>query len=66
MTPTIRSLRHSNESLYLILLVIFGLLFWLLLILGFIGAVAEGEGNIIGYYIAYGIGIPAFVIISAC
>jgi len=65
MSPIIQRLRHDNEVLYKVLLFIFGGFIWLGVIIGFLGAVAMHNHATIAVYIEYGIGIPAFLLISA-
>ncbi len=65
MSPIIQRLRHDNELVYKIFLMIFGSMFWLILLFGLLGALAKHDNKILLDYILYGLGIPAFILISA-
>ena len=65
MSPIIQRLRHDNELVYKIFLMIFGSMFWLILLFGLLGAFAKHDNKILLDYILYGLGIPAFILISA-
>jgi Zn-dependent protease with chaperone function len=61
----VKRLRHHNETLYQVLLSIFSLVFWLIIIFGFVAALARHNAKLETLYAEYGIGIPLFFIISA-
>lgn len=65
MSPTIERLRHDNESLYKVLLFIFGIFYWLILIGIFLAASARHLTKVVDDFYIYGIGITAFFLISA-
>jgi Zn-dependent protease with chaperone function len=65
MSPIIQRLRHDNELVYKIFLMIFGGMFWLFLLFGLLAALAAHKHKILADYLLYGIGIPAFLLISA-
>ncbi len=65
MSPIVERLRHDNESVYKIFLIIFGVFYWLFLLGIFLAALAKHQNMLVFDYFLYGIGIPAFFLISA-
>jgi hypothetical protein len=66
MSSAMWRLRHNMESIYLILVIGFDVVFWLIIIAGFIGLMVLDDGNVVTEYIAYGIGILTFLFIAGC
>lgn len=65
MSPIVQRLRHDNELVYKIFLMIFGVFYWLILFGILLAAVIHHQGQVLADFALYGIGIPAFVLISA-
>jgi len=65
MSPIVQRLRHDNETVYKIFLMVFGVFYWLILLGIFLGALATHKTTVVLDFFLYGIGIPAFFLISA-